>query len=364
MPEPSDRPAPAPEGFTPTLEVGEPYAGALDDLRWRCAAFHELSLDELYALMLLRQRVFVVEQNCPYVDADGDDQGSWHLWAHAPDDPTPLAYVRIVPGGLRYPEPSIGRVITAPEARRIGLGKVLMRRAIAETRRRCGGGELMIGAQTYLGRFYEELGFVAEGDGYDEDGIPHVHMRLAADPEHTAWAPDRSRVVLRPLGEEDVDDILSWVNDPNVVGNLAAFSGKPFTREDELNYVRAMQASTSDRVFSVLAADDGRYLGQVGLHQIHARSKVGRMAVVIARRGEMGKGFGSAAVASLLDQAFGAEGLRKVWLMVFAHNHRSLGIYARIGFQVEGRLRGEYFHEGDWHTMVRMGLLAEEWTAP
>jgi len=175
---------------------------------------------------------------------------------------------------------------------------------------------------------------------------------------------DRALVRLRPLGEEDVDAILGWVNDPEVVGNLAAFSGEPFTRADELAYVRRMRSSDVDRVFTVLAADDGRYLGQVGLHQIHRGSRVGRLAAVIARRAEMGRGFGSAAIARLLDHAFGAEALHKVWLMVFEHNARARRTYRRLGFVEEGLLREEYRHRDAWHTMVRMGLLAREWARP
>ena len=175
---------------------------------------------------------------------------------------------------------------------------------------------------------------------------------------------NRALVTLRPVGPDDVDDILSWVNDPEVVGNLAAFSGKPLTRADELAWIERVQASETERVFSVLAAEDGRYLGQVGINQIFWRSRVGRLSVVIARRGEMGRGFGSAAIARVLDVAFHDLRLHKMWLMVFEHNTRSLRTYTRLGFQREGLLREEYFHEEDWHNMVRMSLLDREWDPP
>jgi RimJ/RimL family protein N-acetyltransferase len=168
-------------------------------------------------------------------------------------------------------------------------------------------------------------------------------------------------VRLRPLDESDVDDIMTWVNEPDIVGNLAAFSGEPLTRDQELAWVRQIRASPSDRVFSIVAADDGRYLGQCGIHQIHPRSRVGRLGCIIARRDEMGRGHGSAAIRALLDHGFRALGLHKLWLMVFHHNVRSRGIYGRLGFVEEGTLREEYFHEGTWHDMVRMSLLAREW---
>lgn len=172
---------------------------------------------------------------------------------------------------------------------------------------------------------------------------------------------DRALVLLRPVEETDVDDILTWVNDKDIVGNLATFAGKPLTREDELTWIRKVRASPDERVFTVLEAASGRYLGQVGLHQIYWRSKVARAAAIIAAREDMGRGYGSAAIAALLDEAFGVLGLHKVWLMSFESNHRARRTWTRLGFVEEGRLRDEYFHEGAWHTMVRMGMLAHEW---
>lgn len=176
----------------------------------------------------------------------------------------------------------------------------------------------------------------------------------------TSWSPDRSLVTLRPVEESDVDEILGWVNDKEIVGNLATFAGKPLTREEEVAWVRKVRTSNDERVFTVLRAD-GRYLGQVGLHQIFWRSKVARAAAILSSREDMGKGYGSAAIASLLDVAFKELGLHKVWLMVFEKNERSRRTWQRLGFLEEGNLRDEYFHEDAWHNMVRMGMLAHEW---
>ena len=170
-----------------------------------------------------------------------------------------------------------------------------------------------------------------------------------------------SLVRLRPLAESDVDHILGWVNDPEIVGNIAAFAGHAFTREQELAYIRRTMASTGDVVWSIEEAAGGRYLGQTGLHQLHERSRVARLACIIADRGDMGRGYGSAAIRAVLAHAFGPMGLHKVWLMVFATNARGRRTYGRLGFVVEGVLREEYFHQGGWHDMVRMSLLAREW---
>ncbi len=172
-----------------------------------------------------------------------------------------------------------------------------------------------------------------------------------------------SPVRLRPLEESDVDHIMTWINDPEIVGNLAAFSGSAFTRDQELAWVRQVRTSRSDVVFSIVDAADDRYLGQCGIHQIHDRSKVGRLACILASRGDMGRGLGSAAIRALCDHGFDVLGLHKLWLMVFSHNARGRGIYGRVGFVEEGVLREEYFHEGRWHDMVRMSLLAREWQA-
>lgn len=144
------------------------------NLRWIDRAFSDLSAIDLYAILALRERVFVVEQNCAYQDADGYDQQSHHVWAEAPDHSI-HAYLRIVPAGVKFAELSIGRVITAPEARRTGLGKVLMKHGIAIA----GAVPIRIGAQAHLEKFYGELGFVRASDVYDEDGIPHIEMLRA-----------------------------------------------------------------------------------------------------------------------------------------------------------------------------------------
>jgi RimJ/RimL family protein N-acetyltransferase len=185
-----------------------------------------------------------------------------------------------------------------------------------------------------------------------------------------SYVADRSLVQLVPLAADHVDHVLAWVNDREIVGNLATFSGKPFSRDDELAYIARMQASKEDRVFSIFsppsAAQGARYLGQCGIHQIFRRSGVGRASLIVADRADMGRGIGSAALARLLDIAFapvgeGGEALHKVWLMCFATNERARRTYARVGFVEEGVLREEYFHDGGWHDMVRMSVLAREW---
>src|SRR5688572_11925487 len=136
------------------------------NLRWLDRSFAELSAIDVYAILALRQRVFVVEQKCAYLDADGLDPQCRHVWA---EDATGAihAYLRIVPAGAKYAEISIGRVIVVPEARATGLGKTLMKHGLAL----CGAAPVKVSAQAYLEKFYTELGFKRVSDEYDDDGI-------------------------------------------------------------------------------------------------------------------------------------------------------------------------------------------------
>lgn len=137
-------------------------------------SFQELNPNELYDLLRLRSEVFVVEQNCPFLDQDNKDQHCEHVLLYADDKLA--AYCRLVPAGLSYPEISIGRVVTSPSFRGTGLGRVLMEIAIQACAEMFGAGGIRIGAQTYALPFYQGLGFVADGELYDEDGIEHVEM--------------------------------------------------------------------------------------------------------------------------------------------------------------------------------------------
>ena len=147
-------------------------------LHFVCKHFDDLHLRELYAAIVLRQEVFVVEQNCPYLDADGiRDFEAHHLFCY--DEAQQLvAYTRLIPEGISYEGyTSIGRVINASSVRGTGIGKKLMEKSIEEIRRLFGDQyPIKIGAQQYLEKFYGSLGFAQSGEGYLEDDIPHIPM--------------------------------------------------------------------------------------------------------------------------------------------------------------------------------------------
>lgn len=148
----------------------------LDDNGWSCQHFSALSGSEVYELLQLRSAVFVVEQNCVYLDPDGLDAAAWHLAYR--ENGKVLAYQRCLPPGTSYEkESSIGRVIVDPKQRGRDLGRELVRRGIDFNLKNWPDREILIGAQAYLQRFYESLRFVVCSEPYMEDGISHIYMR-------------------------------------------------------------------------------------------------------------------------------------------------------------------------------------------
>lgn len=142
-------------------------------------SYPDLTLDELYELLQFRQEVFVVEQDCPYLDADGEkDKANWHLWL-TDDGGRMIAYCRILPEGVSYAGyAAIGRVISRQDQRGTGAGRRVMEEAIRWIGENWPGIPVKISAQCYLDRFYQSLGFVPTGEEYPEDGIPHQAMIL------------------------------------------------------------------------------------------------------------------------------------------------------------------------------------------
>jgi ElaA protein len=143
-------------------------------MHWTWTRFEHLGVQGLYDILALRCRVFILEQGA-YLDPDGADSRSWHLQGR--DDAGVLqAYLRGVDPGVKYAEPSIGRVITAPEVRGSGLGRRLMQQGLARCALQWPGQGIRISAQARLREFYAGLGFETVGDAYIEDHIPHIQM--------------------------------------------------------------------------------------------------------------------------------------------------------------------------------------------
>jgi len=143
---------------------------------WILKNFEELTNKELHDIYQLRVNIFIVEQNCPYPEIDGKDVNSLHLFKT--EGEVIVAYSRLLPPGLSYEQPSIGRVIVNEKFRGQGLGNELMSSAIKIVKEKWSGASIKIQAQSYLQSFYESLGFVQVTDEYLEDNIPHIDMLL------------------------------------------------------------------------------------------------------------------------------------------------------------------------------------------
>jgi ElaA protein len=143
-----------------------------------CKPFDALTNKELYSILKLRSEIFVVEQNCVFLDMDDKDQVCQHLMLF--QQKQLMAYARIVPAGTSYAQPSIGRIVSSSAARGKGFGKMLVKLAIDNCIRLCGNKPIKIGAQLYLQTFYESFGFVKSSEVYDEDGIDHIEMIKSA----------------------------------------------------------------------------------------------------------------------------------------------------------------------------------------
>ena len=144
------------------------------ELRWEWKGFNELSAEEMYTVLCVRQEVFVLEQECLYLDADGKDRKSFHLMGF--DGNELMAYARIVEPGISYEEVSIGRILSSKNARGTGAGVELMNQALTRIELMYGRVPVRISAQSYLEKFYKKFGFEPTGKEYLEDEIPHMEM--------------------------------------------------------------------------------------------------------------------------------------------------------------------------------------------
>ncbi|MFM2203138.1 MAG: hypothetical protein RLZZ605_102 [Bacteroidota bacterium] len=146
-------------------------------IQYQFKTFESLSIQELYAIMQVRNDIFVYEQHCYYQDLDDKDQACIHVLGRNEQQKL-VAYCRILPPGLTYPTHSIGRVLVISAYRKQQLGRALMQKTLDYILSTSGKVPLTIEAQLYLQAFYESLGFVRTSDVFDDAGIDHVEMQL------------------------------------------------------------------------------------------------------------------------------------------------------------------------------------------
>ncbi len=143
-------------------------------MKIKIKTYRELTKDDLYALLQLRSEVFVVEQQCVYQDIDGLDIKALHVLGL--EKGKLCAYTRLFKSGDYFEFPSIGRVVVSKEQRKHGYGKQIMLSSISFIESKWREEKIVLSAQTYLKKFYRELGFIEQGEEYLEDDIPHIKM--------------------------------------------------------------------------------------------------------------------------------------------------------------------------------------------
>ena len=144
------------------------------NLQWDIHKFEDLNARQLHDILKLRQDVFIIEQDCMYTDIDGNDPHALHLIGY--QEHQLIAYARIFEPGKKYTEASVGRIVIGADARNLGLGKVLVKRANDYCDRMYSNEGIRIEAQAHLIGFYSELGYRTVGDIYGVDGIEHIQM--------------------------------------------------------------------------------------------------------------------------------------------------------------------------------------------
>ncbi len=170
---------------------------------------------------------------------------------------------------------------------------------------------------------------------------------------------NEKKVLLRELRIEDLENVMMWANDPEIVKNFAKFDHK-FTREEEKKFIECLTKSKDDKVFSIFTIK-GEYLGQAGLQQIHWGSKVARIALIIGNKKEWGKGYAQEALRELLRIAFEELKLHKLWVITFKENERMQHVMKKFGFKKEGIMKEEYYNKGEYHDVIRFALLEKEY---
>ena len=164
------------------------------------------------------------------------------------------------------------------------------------------------------------------------------------------------RVYLKSLSVDDAENALSWVNDPEVTQYFANMQNK-ISLEEEREYILRLSHSKNDKAWSVFAKSYGQdeYVGQCSINQIYWPARNGRIFLAIKKEYQ-GQGIGKQVIQGLIEEAKELK-LHKLWLIVRADNKKSQALYLKEGFDFEGVLKDEYFVNGNYFDMVRMGLL-------
>jgi len=170
------------------------------------------------------------------------------------------------------------------------------------------------------------------------------------------------RITLGPVKKEYIESYLKWFNDPEITQYLSMF--RPFTRMMEEDWIENLKNRDDTIVFAVLIHEDNnveKLIGNCGLHAIDWKNRVGEVGIIIGEKEYQGKGYGTEAMELLLDYGFKTVNLNRIQLRVYEFNSRAINSYNKIGFVEEGRMRQAIFINGEYHDIIFMSILQEEW---
>ncbi len=168
-----------------------------------------------------------------------------------------------------------------------------------------------------------------------------------------------NKVRIRAVEQTDLDEIMKWVNDPEVIDNL--LMRYPMSRYLEEKWMeKALDTSDMREKTFTIETKDGVYLGGIGLHKINWENRNAEVGIVIGKKEYWGKGYGTDAMLTILEFAFTHMNLHRVYLEVYDFNTRGIRSYEKCGFKKEGALRDDRYSRGKYHDTIIMGILKEE----
>jgi RimJ/RimL family protein N-acetyltransferase len=171
---------------------------------------------------------------------------------------------------------------------------------------------------------------------------------------------DEPKLRIRPAILRDLDNIMTWINDPEVVSNIANIK-PPVSWYEESVWLERTLDNPNERLYSFEDAATGAYVGQGGIHQIYWPARTGRLAIIIKKEFQ-GRGYGKAATRELMRVGFDDLKLNKLWCIVREDNPKTVHLNCDVmGFRQEGRLIDEYAIDGRYYTMLRLAMLEREY---
>ncbi len=167
-----------------------------------------------------------------------------------------------------------------------------------------------------------------------------------------------TKICLRALEQDDLPHFVRWINDPET--RRFMMMRFPLSMTEEENWWEGFVTRQHDYIFAI-EADDGAYIGNIGLHGIERENRRALLGIIIGEKAYWGQGYGTDAVKAMLGWAFGYMNLNRVALTVYAYNERAIGCYLKCGFRHEGAMRQARYVDGQYYDELMMGILREEW---